>query len=67
MRCRRLKSFRFLNSLVGFNCGHLSTLSNHYELVTLDNFFVEHLKKPSIEELQIDTKYFHDDHLLKGI
>ena len=67
MHCHRLNYFWFLNALVGFNYGHSITLNHHYELFMLCTLFVEHLNKPSIEELQIDTKYFHDVHSLNGI
>ena len=67
MSYRHLKYFRFLNSLVDFNHGCLSTLNNRCDIFILDALFEENLKKISIEELQVDEKYFHDTHSFNGI
>ena len=52
---------------MGFNYSHLNAVNNRCELVMLDALFEEHLKKPSVEELKIDAKCFHDSHSFNGI
>ena len=61
------KQLSFLNGLVGFNYSHLNAVNNRCELIMLDALFEEYLKKPSVEELIIDAKHFHDAHSFNGI
>ena len=64
---RNINSSRFLTGLVGFNHGYLSKLNKRCEFVMLDDLFEGHIKKPSIEELKIDIKHFHDTHSFNGV